>query len=63
MKKFYLDMQLMVFKIIISRGKMSMACIKGIKYKIEYTAVHFNFKTKKVEFGKEMTAEIMLNEL
>jgi hypothetical protein len=53
----------MVFKIIISRGKMSVACIKGIKYKIEYTAVHFNFKTKKVEFGKEMTAEIMLNEL
>jgi hypothetical protein len=51
------------FKIIISRGKMSMACIKGIKYKMEYTSVHFNFKTKKVEFDKEMTAEIILNDL
>ena len=38
---------------------MSMASIKGIKYKMEYTPVHFNFK---VEFGKEMAAEIMLNE-
>jgi hypothetical protein len=63
MKQYYLDMQLMVFKIIISRGKMSMACIKGIKYKMEYTSVHFNFKTKKVEFDKEMTAEIILNDL
>ena len=53
----------MLFKIIIRRGKMSMASIKGIKYKMEYTPVHFNFKTKKVEFGKEMTAEIMLNQL
>ena len=41
---------------------MSMVSIKGIKYKMEYTPVHFNFKTKKVEFGKEMAAEIMLNE-
>jgi hypothetical protein len=38
-----------------------MTSIKGIKYKIEYTPVHFNFKTKEVEFGKEMTAEITLN--
>ncbi len=56
-------MQLMVFKITFSRGKTSMASIKGIKYKMEYTPVHFNFKTKKVEFGKGMTAEIMLNQL
>ena len=40
-----------------------MASIKGIKYKMEYTPVHFNFKTKKIEFGKKMAAEIMLNEL
>jgi hypothetical protein len=53
----------MAFKIIISRGKMYMASIKGIKYKVEYTPVDFNFKTKKVEVGKEMTAEIMLNDL
>jgi hypothetical protein len=39
-----------------------MASIKGIKYKMEYTPVHFNFKTRKVEFGEEMTAEIMLND-
>jgi hypothetical protein len=56
-------MQLMVFTITFSRGKMSMASIKGIKYKMEYTPVHFNFKTKKVEFGKGLTAEIMLNQL
>jgi hypothetical protein len=29
---------------------MSMVSIKGITYKMEYTPVHFNFKTKKVEF-------------
>jgi hypothetical protein len=40
-----------------------MASIKGIKYKIEYTPVHFNFKTKEVEVGQEMTAEITLNNL
>jgi hypothetical protein len=40
-----------------------MASIKGIKYKMEYTPIHFNFKTKKLEFGKEMTAEIILNDL
>ena len=48
----------MVFKIIIR-----MASIKGIKYKMEYAPVHFNFKTRKVEFGEEMTAEIILNDL
>jgi hypothetical protein len=53
----------MVFKIIISRAIMCMASIKGIKYKVEYAPVHFNFKTKKVESGKEMTAEIILNNL
>jgi hypothetical protein len=37
--------------------------MKEIKYKMEYIPVVFNFKTKKVEFGEEMTAEIMLNEL
>ena len=41
---------------------MSMASIKGIKYKMGYAPVHFNFKTKK-EFGEEMTAEIILNDL
>jgi hypothetical protein len=41
---------------------MSMASINGIKYTMEYTPVHFNFKTKKVEFGEEMTAEIILND-
>jgi hypothetical protein len=40
-----------------------MASIKWIKYKMEYAAVHFNFNTKKVEFGEEMTAEIILNDL
>jgi len=40
-----------------------MASIKGIKYKMEYASVHFNFKTRKVEFGEEMTAEIILNDL
>ncbi|MFL6380377.1 MAG: hypothetical protein ACJ71F_02260 [Nitrososphaeraceae archaeon] len=40
-----------------------MASIKWIKYKMEYAPVHFNFKTKKVEFGEEMTAEIILNDL
>jgi hypothetical protein len=39
-----------------------MASIKGIKYKIEYAPVHFNFKTRKVEFGEEMTADIILND-
>ena len=28
-----------------------MASIKGIKYKMGYAPVHFNFKTKKVKFG------------
>jgi hypothetical protein len=29
---------------------------------MEYAPVHFNFKTRKVEFGEEMTAEIILND-
>ena len=40
-----------------------MASKMGIKYKAEYIPVHFNFKTKKMEFGKEMTAKRMLNDL
>jgi hypothetical protein len=40
-----------------------MASKMGIKYKVEYIPVHFNFKTKKMEFDKEMTAEIMLSDL
>jgi len=28
---------------------------------MQYTPVLFNFKTKKVEFGDDMTAEIILN--
>ena len=40
-----------------------MTCIKEIKYKMKYTPVLFNFKTKKIEFGEDMTAEIMVNEL
>jgi hypothetical protein len=34
--------------------------MKGIKYKMKYTPVVFNFKTKKVEFGEDMTAEIIM---
>ena len=29
-----------------------MTHLKEIKYKVKYTPVHFNFKTKKVEFGE-----------
>jgi hypothetical protein len=35
---------------------------KEIKYKMTFTPVVFNFKTKKVDFGEEMTTEIMANE-
>jgi hypothetical protein len=43
---------------------MFMASKMGIKYKVEYISLSiFNFKTKKMEFGKEMTAEIMLSDL
>jgi hypothetical protein len=35
---------------------------KEIKYKVTYTPVVFNFKTKKVDLGEEMIAEIMANE-
>ena len=34
-----------------------------IKYKVKYALILFNFKTKQVEAGEEMTTEIMLNEL
>jgi hypothetical protein len=34
-----------------------------LAYLVEYTPVHFNFKIKKIQFGKEMTVEIMLNDL
>jgi hypothetical protein len=47
---------------MISIG-MHMVSTKEIRYKIEYIPVHFNFKTKEVEVGKEMTAEITLNNL
>ena len=40
-----------------------MASTKEIKYKMTFTPVHFNFKTKDVEVGKEMIAEITLNNL
>ena len=40
-----------------------MTHLKEIKHKMKYTPVHFNFKTKKVEFGEDMTAEIMIKEL
>jgi hypothetical protein len=30
---------------------------------MEYNHITFNFKTKEVEFGEEMTAEIMVNEI
>ena len=53
----------MVFKIVINRAKMCITSIKGIKYKMKYAPVHFNFKTKKVEFGKEMSAEITLSDV
>jgi hypothetical protein len=36
---------------------------KEIKYKMTFTPVVFNFKTKKVDFGEEMTTEIMANDL
>jgi len=35
---------------------------KKIKYRMTFTPVVFNFRTKKVDFGEEMTAEIMANE-
>jgi hypothetical protein len=35
---------------------------KEMKYKMKYTPVLFNFKTKKVEFGEAMTAEIIIND-
>jgi hypothetical protein len=33
-----------------------------IKYKMKYTPATFDFKTKKIEFGEEMTAEITVSE-
>jgi hypothetical protein len=36
--------------------------MKEIKCRMEYTPVIFNFKTKKVEFREEMSAEITLSE-
>jgi hypothetical protein len=35
---------------------------KGDKVQDGNAPVHFNFKTRKVEFGEEMTAEIILND-
>jgi hypothetical protein len=35
--------------------------MKEIKYKVDYSPALFNFKSKKVEFGEEMSGEIMLN--
>ncbi|HJT49963.1 MAG TPA: hypothetical protein VJ729_17410 [Nitrososphaeraceae archaeon] len=40
-----------------------MSQLKTTKHGIKYTRVSFNFKTKQVEYGDEMTAEIMVNEL
>jgi hypothetical protein len=31
--------------------------------KMKYAPVIFNFKTKEIEFGEDMIAEIMVNEL
>ncbi|MFL6342650.1 MAG: hypothetical protein ACJ71K_02725 [Nitrososphaeraceae archaeon] len=36
---------------------------KEIKYKMTFTPVLFNFKTKKVDLEEEMTTEIMANEV
>jgi hypothetical protein len=33
-----------------------------IKYRMKYAPVTFDFKTKKVELGEEMTAEIIASE-
>jgi hypothetical protein len=33
---------------------------KEIKYKMKYTPILFNFKSKKIEFGQDMTAEIII---
>ena len=33
---------------------------KEIKYKMKYTPVLFNFKSKKIEFGQDMTTEIII---
>jgi hypothetical protein len=33
-----------------------------IKYRIKYTPVLFNFKTKEIEFAEDLTVEIMINE-
>jgi hypothetical protein len=35
---------------------------KEIKYKMTFTPVIFNFKTKKVDFEEEMTTEIIADE-
>ena len=35
---------------------------REVTYKMNYTPVVFDFKTKKVEFKEEMTIEIMANE-
>jgi hypothetical protein len=32
-----------------------------IKYKMKYAPVTFDFKTKKVEFGEEMIAEVIVS--
>jgi hypothetical protein len=40
-----------------------MTYLKEMKYKMKYTAVIFNFKTKKIEFEEDMTTEIMINAL
>jgi predicted GNAT superfamily acetyltransferase len=37
--------------------------LKTTKHEIKYSRVSFNFKTKQVEFGEEMSAEIMANKL
>jgi hypothetical protein len=42
---------------------MYMTHLKEIKYRMKYTPVLFDFKAKKIEFGEDMTAEIMVNEL
>ena len=39
-----------------------MSHLREIKYKIKYAPVIFDFKAKEVEFGEEMTTEIIADE-
>ena len=60
--KYYLNMWLIVFIAIILWWYVYMRHPIEIKYKMKYAPVTFDFKTKKVELGEEMTAEIIVSE-